>query len=358
MIPFRAVTLIGAALAGLLITTAAASAVEAVATTWLNVRSGPGPGFSVLSTLAPDKVVDVTECQDNGWCYVVHDGPSGWVSSTYLAAPPAAGGGGDNSDCRLNLTLTPGGPKLELICGAGSVTVPLPGTTPPEPPEPPVGDQACFYLDVNYGGQEFCYGVGTLNSLNATFNNRISSVRLMGVAKARLCDNTNMGGPCLNVAADLPALPVVINDMASSLAVYTGNWLDMVPIPLIPVLPVLPLLPVTHSTGSIDLHQTFTANLDNGSVGGAGVDIWYRAVTAAEKYIAPRNGAQLALGDGSNRGFAGCRIASYSGAEIPLGSIPVGTYVCVKTSEGRTSQFRVNGFAGTTMRLGYTTWTN
>jgi len=356
MTHFRAIRFLGAALGALLAFAGAALAVEAVATTWLNVRSGPGSEFAVLTTLAPDKVVDVTECQDNGWCYVVHDGPSGWVSSTYLAAPPAAGGGGaaGGDDCRLHLTLTPSGPKLELNCGAAGVTLPLPGT-PPADPAPLVGDQACFYLDVNYGGQEFCYGTGTLNSLNATFNNRISSVRLMGVAKARLCDTTNLGGPCFTITADTPSLAAAANDTASSLAVYTGTWLEVVPLPLPPV---LPLLPVTHSTGTIDLHQTFTANLDNGSVGGAGVDIWYHAVTQTEKYIAPRNGAQLALGDGSNRGYAGCRIASYSGTEIPLASIPVGTYVCVKTSEGRTSQFRLNGFAGTTMKLGYTTWTN
>ncbi|WP_372838874.1 SH3 domain-containing protein [Phaeovulum sp.] len=352
MANIRTIQRVAAALAALLASAVAAAAVEAVSTTWLNVRSGPGTGFAVLTTLAPDMVVEVTECQDNGWCYVEHIGPSGWVSSTYLAAPPAAGGG--NSDCRLNLSLTPSGPKLELLCGSGSVTLPLPGATP-EPPAPPVGDQACFYLDINYGGQEFCYGVGTMNSLNATFNDRISSVRLMGVAKARLCDATNLGGPCFTIAADTPALAVAINDKASSLAVYTGTWLEVVPMPL---MPIIPLAPVTHSSGAIDLHQTFTANLDNGSVGGAGVDLWYRAATATEKFLAPRNGAQLALGNGSNRGLAGCRIASYSGAEIPLSAIPVGTYVCVKTSEGRTAQIRLNGYAGTTMKLGYTTWAN
>ncbi|MDP2063051.1 MAG: SH3 domain-containing protein [Phaeovulum sp.] len=352
----RALKAFSTALAALAISAVSAAAVEAVATTWLNVRSGPGGGFGVVTTLAPNTVVNVSECQDNGWCYVEHAGPSGWVSSTYLAAP-AAGGGGASADpnCKLSLTLGPSGPTLSLVCGDGSVTVPLPGTPPPPPPPPPVGDQACFYQDPNYGGQEFCYGTGTLNSLNATFNNKISSVKLFGAARARLCDNTNLGGPCFAVTSDTALLTAAINDKASSLAVHTGIWLDVVPLPLPPV---LPLLPVTHSTGAIDLHQTFSANLDNGSIGSAGADIWYQAVTAAEKYITPRNGAQLALGDGSNRGYAGCRVASFSGAQISLNSIPVGTYVCVKTSEGRTSQFRLNGYVGTTMKLGYTTWTN
>ncbi|MBW6507650.1 MAG: SH3 domain-containing protein [Rhodobacteraceae bacterium] len=347
----------GAALLALAASATAAAAVDAVATTWLNVRSGPGGGFAVVTTLAPDTIVTVTECQDNGWCYVEHSGPSGWVSSTYLAAPSTGGGGAASTDpdCKMSLTLGPSGPSLSLVCGDGSMTLPLPGTTPPEPPPPPVGDQACFYTDPNYAGQEFCYGVGTLNSLNATFNNKISSVKIAGAARARLCDNTNLGGPCYTITGDTALLAAAVNDRASSLAVHTGNWLEVVPLPMPPV---LPLLPVTHSSGLIDLNQTFTANLDNGSIGGAGADIWYHAVTATQKYIAPRNGAQLALGDGSNRGYAGCRVASFSAAEIPLGAIPVGTYVCVKTSEGRTSQFRLNGYAGTTMKLGYTTWTN
>ncbi len=69
----------------------AALATEATATTALNVRTGPGAGFPVVDTLTPGEVVDVTECQSNGWCYITHPGPDGWVSSTYLTAGPSAG---------------------------------------------------------------------------------------------------------------------------------------------------------------------------------------------------------------------------------------------------------------------------
>ena len=110
--------------------------------------------------------------------------------------------------------------------------------------------------------------------------------------------------------------------------------------------------------GLIDLPQTWNANLDNGAVGGGGVDIWYEAVTNVEKYLTPKGGAQLALGDGSNRGYAGCVDEDFSTDRIALEDMPVGTYVCAKTDQGRISQFRINGFAGTTMKLGYTTWAN
>jgi len=42
-----------------------------------------------------------------------------------------------------------------------------------------------------------------------------------------------------------------------------------------------------------------------------------------------------------------------------LEDVPVGTYVCVRTNEGRYSQFRVNQFTPGyphTLKIGYTTW--
>jgi len=337
MVHFLASTILAAAV--VLSATVAGVAGEAASTTWLNVRSGPGTGFSVVDTLGPGEVVNVTECETNGWCYVEHPGPDGWVSSNYLTVPPAAEEASD-PDCRLQLTIGPSGPTMSIVCGDGPAI-------PPWPAPSPVGDQACFYVNANYGGASFCYGVGVLNSLNATFNDRISSVRLYGAAKARLCVNNNLGGYCRVVTNDAPALGPFINNRGSSLSVYTGAF----PTPV-------PLVPVTHSTGSIDLPQTYRANLDNGAVGGPGADIWYRAVNPIIKFIVPRNGALLARGDGSNRGYAGCNAESFSASQIPLASIPVGTYVCVKTNAGRISQFRVNGFVGTTMKIGYTTWAN
>ena len=325
--------------AAILLSTLASVAGEAASTTWLNVRSGPGTGFSVVDTLGPGEIVNVTECETNGWCYVEHPGPDGWVSSSFLTVPSEAEEASD-PDCRLQLTIGPSGPTMSIVCGDGPVAEPSPAPTP-------VGDQACFYVNPNFGGERFCYGIGVLNSLNATFNDRISSVRLYGAAKARLCVNNNLGGFCRIVTNNVAALGPFINDRGSSLSVYAGVY----PAPA-------PVAPVTYSTGAIDLPQTYTANLDNGVVGGPGADIWYRAVNPIAKFISPRNGAMLARGDGSNRGYAGCNAESFSASQIPLMAIPVGTYVCVRTNAGRISQFRVNGFAGTTMRIGYTTWAN
>lgn len=117
--------------------------------------------------------------------------------------------------------------------------------------------------------------------------------------------------------------------------------------------------PVTHSTGPIVVPQTYRFNLDNGNIGGAGADMWFQAVTPIKMFLKPRNGAKMAVGDRSNRGYAGCSVASYSGARVNINALPVGSYVCVKTNQGRISQFRVNALTPgypKKLKLGYTTW--
>jgi len=337
----------------LLGTSAGAWATEAAATTALNVRTGPGTGYGVVDTLTPGEIVEVTECQANGWCHVDHEGPDGWVSSSYLTMAPAAPESSD-PDCQLKLTIGPAGPSLQVICGGGDSSPPA----PPAPPAPsPVGDQACFYVNASYTGTHFCYGVGSLSALNATFNDKITSVRIDGAAKARLCVNTNLGGYCRVVTGDVPLLGALINNRASSVTVFTGASPAPGPIPL-PIPVPIPSAPQTYKTGLLSIASSFTANLDAGTTGGAGADIWHNAINAAIRQLSPRNGAKIARGDGSNRGYAGCKVASYSAAPVPFAHLQVGTYVCVKTDQGRISQFRVNGFTGTTMEIGFTTWKN
>lgn len=118
--------------------------------------------------------------------------------------------------------------------------------------------------------------------------------------------------------------------------------------------------PRTFSTAALEIRQTWTADLDHGAVGNsAAADIWFQAETADLLYISPRNGARLGVGDRSNRGYAGCSSARFTRNRVSLRDIPVGSYVCVRTNEGRISQFRVNDISGgspKTLKIGYTTW--
>lgn len=127
-----------------------------------------------------------------------------------------------------------------------------------------------------------------------------------------------------------------------------------------PLPPPPPPAPSTFSTGPVSLPQTYLVNFDNGVVGGGGgADLWFHAVTPALMFLQPQNGARIAVGDRSNRGYAGCRTEAFSAAAVPLAAVPVGSYVCMKTNAGRISQFRVNGINPgypKVLQLGYTTW--
>ena len=117
--------------------------------------------------------------------------------------------------------------------------------------------------------------------------------------------------------------------------------------------------PGTFTTGPITIRQTYLADLDRGRETKTGADIWFEAETRTRLYITPRNGAKIAVGNRSNRGYAGCSTASYSSNRVALGRIPVGSYICVKTNQGRISQFRMNRISGgspKTLNIGYTTW--
>lgn len=357
-----------AALAALLACTAGAMAVEAAAKSAVNVRTGPAKTFGVVDQLTAGEVVTVKECAPSNFCFIEHSGPDGWVSAAFLVPveddeepeEEVEEGSGDNPDCSFGFNMGPSGPSLAVNCGDGPV-FPPPGPGPAPEPDPEDEPRACFYTGNNFDGEELCVGIGIRNALNATFNNKISSVELFGGAKTRLCEDPNLTGYCRTVNTDTAPLVPQINNKASSLTVYVGAPPEppLVLIPLDPILPAPPIVnPGTFSTGPIDLPQTWSANLDNGNVGGSGTDIWYEAVTNDEKYLAPQGSARLALGDGSNRGYEGCVGADFSADRVALEDMPPGTYVCAKTNQGRISQFRVNGFEGTTMKLGYTTFNN
>lgn len=130
----------------------------------------------------------------------------------------------------------------------------------------------------------------------------------------------------------------------------------LTPLP-IPVPRPVPVAAI-YSQGAGVIRQTYMFDFDNGAETSAGADLWFHAITNTELYLEPRNGARLALGDGSERGFAGCSSASFSTARIPLASVPVGTFVCVRTSDNRIGQFRMNAISGSprVLTVQFTTW--
>lgn len=116
--------------------------------------------------------------------------------------------------------------------------------------------------------------------------------------------------------------------------------------------------PTTHSTGPVNISQTWTVDLDEGAYGpSSGADIWFHAVTADERYLEPMNGAKIAKV--SLPGSKSCLDATFSSSRIEIDDLTEGSYVCVITDEGRLSQLRVNMAAGPSpgvLGIGYITW--
>jgi uncharacterized protein YraI len=63
-------------------------AMAAVATTDVNVRSGPGTGYPVVSGLSAGQYASIVRTS-GGWCYVNKAGTDGWVSCAYLTGGSA-----------------------------------------------------------------------------------------------------------------------------------------------------------------------------------------------------------------------------------------------------------------------------
>ena len=65
----------------------ALAAVSAMATTDLNVRSGPGTQYAVVGVLSPGQPVTIRGCMEaSQWCVVDTAEGDGWVYSDYLVA--------------------------------------------------------------------------------------------------------------------------------------------------------------------------------------------------------------------------------------------------------------------------------
>jgi glucosylceramidase len=65
--------------------------------------------------------------------------------------------------------------------------------------------QVCFYDGTQYGGTSFCSDVNN-PALNATWNDKISSVRVPAGVTLRLYQHSNYGGRMLQLSADTPDL--------------------------------------------------------------------------------------------------------------------------------------------------------
>ncbi len=110
---------------------AGAASAETAATAWtdLNMRSGPGPMYSIVGVIPANGAVTVQGClADASWCTVTHEGVSGWAAGNYMTADienaPVALAAGDKRVVLKTVTYdnagasTAGGMATGAIAGA------------------------------------------------------------------------------------------------------------------------------------------------------------------------------------------------------------------------------------------------
>lgn len=81
----RSTIFMAALTAAAALTLPASAATLALATTSLNIRSGPGPQYSVIGAIPDKGKASVLGCIEGSlWCQVTYGGKQGWAYSQYL----------------------------------------------------------------------------------------------------------------------------------------------------------------------------------------------------------------------------------------------------------------------------------
>jgi uncharacterized protein YgiM (DUF1202 family) len=206
-----------------------ANAAPGTVTANVNVRSGPGTNYPVVSTVRSGTQVDVQQCQGS-WCYVVRSGLTGWVSSSYLAAaatpqrptnpgpfpgnqgprpgnpgnpPPYPGNQGPfpgnqgpfpgnnqgNNGPSINLNI-PGGPSITI--GNGNQNPPpRPQIQPPVVQPPSYDSEVCFYDGSRFRGASTCLSAGDNVRDLGDWTDRISSIDNPDGLNVQVCSEPN-----------------------------------------------------------------------------------------------------------------------------------------------------------------------
>ena len=112
------------------------------------------------------------------------------------------------------------------------------------------------------------------------------------------------------------------------------------------------------SSGKFDVPQTWTVDLDTGTVG-SGDDFQFVAQSAVVKYISPSGSARFRI-MGGVPSLADCMAASLSGNDIDFFSLSVGDYFCYETNSGNYGRLEIEDItlsAGShTIKFDHKTW--
>lgn len=256
-------------------------------------------------------------------------------------------------------------------------TPPPPTSLPPTatlPPTPsatqPCTDIAVFVADVTIPdntnmdpGEDFDKTWRLRNNGTCTWNSEYDIAfidgNIMGGPSSKPLAGAVAPGSTVDVTVDLTA--------PSTNGTHRGNWrlrnnkdvlFGVTFYVQIVVGPTPTPAPEVHETEQMTIDSSYHFDLDEGdATAGSGTrDAWYEAVSAVEQYLTPENGATFKKWGGSPPSYNDCNNASLSSAKISLADLPVGTWVCYETDEGRIGRFEVEGKTTYEWTIDFRTW--
>lgn len=189
---------LGFALAGMSLVAGivAAQAAPAIATSAVNVRSGPGIGYAVLDTLRAGEIVEVERCSGN-WCFVQKSGPDGWVSRNYLAAQSSG-----NSGAGFSMSFGSGDGSITIGIGGGASQGQGHGNGHGNGQggwgnKPQQRANVCFFEHPGLQGRKHCVNVGASEyNIQGPMRNRIASIENPAGALTYACTDVGLQGKC------------------------------------------------------------------------------------------------------------------------------------------------------------------
>jgi hypothetical protein len=114
----------------------------------------------------------------------------------------------------------------------------------------------------------------------------------------------------------------------------------------------------TFHTAGVTLSPRDVVNMDGTGNGPWDSDIWFQGNTQDSAMLSSFGEALMGR-PGPQQSYRGCRNARFAGTAIKLKDMNVGDYVCVRTSEGRIAEYRINELRigrDIAVSIGYTTW--
>ncbi len=222
----KKIILVGLATIFVVSSGAASFAASATSKTSLNVRSGPGTNYRVVDSLYRGERVEVGECVSNGWCYITHKGPDGWVSAKYLRAATAPrrpvtprrsspSRPHQNPPVNFGFSMDSNG---GFSFGLGVGSSPLYPNYPTRPAPTP---KVCFYQGEAFSGQRYCVTSGTsMSSLPYRWDDRISSIKLLNGASVKVCRWEDYSGGCRIISSNKRYLGSRFNNRISSFKAF------------------------------------------------------------------------------------------------------------------------------------------